>query len=133
MRLAPLLLALLVAMPVVAAQKETRIPDAAMATAVQLRDRALADDTGWQVVESLTTEVGPRLAGSDADARAVQWAVAKFKQLGFDKVWTEPVTFPKWERRSEHGAVLGAQAGVALRRIVKLHGLRTRDDDDGDG
>ena len=110
MRLAPLLLALLVAMPVVAAQKETRIPDAAMATAVQLRDRALADDTGWQVVESLTTEVGPRLAGSDADARAVQWAVAKFKQLGFDKVWTEPVTFPKWERRSEHGAVLGAHA-----------------------
>ena len=110
MRLAPLLLALLTALPAAAAQRETRIPEAAMATAIQLRDRALADDTGWKVVESLTTEVGPRLAGSEADARAVQWAVAKFKQLGFDKVWTEPVTFPKWERRSEHGEVLGTHS-----------------------
>jgi len=40
----------------------------------------------------------------------VQWAVAKFKQLGFDKVWTEPVSFPKWERRSEQADVLGAHA-----------------------
>ncbi len=110
MRLAPLLLALLVALPAAAAQKETRISDAAMTTAAQLRDRALTDPTAWQIVESLTTEVGPRLAGSPGDARAVQWAVAKFRQLGFDKVWTEPVTFPKWERRSEHGAVLGAHA-----------------------
>ncbi|HEY7600141.1 MAG TPA: M28 family peptidase, partial [Candidatus Limnocylindrales bacterium] len=64
-------------------------------------------DTGWKVTESLTTEVGPRLAGSDADARAVAWAKAKFAELGFDKVWTEPVTFPKWERRSQHAEVLG--------------------------
>ena len=34
-------------------------------------------------LESLTTEVGPRLAGSPADARAVAWAEAKFKELGF--------------------------------------------------
>jgi hypothetical protein len=107
MRLAPLLLALLVALPAAAAQHETRISDAAIRNATQLRDRALDDDTGWKIVESLTTEVGPRLAGSEADARAVQWAVAKFKQLGFDKVWTEPVTFPKWERHGESGQVLG--------------------------
>jgi len=109
MRLAPLLLASLPCLPAHAAQ-QTRIPETALATATQLRERALADDTGWKVVESLTTEVGPRLAGSEADARAVQWAVATFKQLGFDKVWTEPVTFPKWERRSEHAQVLGAHA-----------------------
>ncbi len=88
----------------------TRIPEAALAQAAELREQALADDTGWKVVESLTTEVGPRLAGSEADARAVEWAKAKFKALGFDKVWTEPVTFPKWERRSEHAQVLGAHA-----------------------
>ena len=109
MRLAPLLLALLVVLPAGAAQP-TRIPDSALQTAAQLRERALADDTGWAITESLTTEVGPRLAGSEADARAVAWARAKFEQLGFDKVWTEPVTFPKWERRSEHAEVLGAHA-----------------------
>ncbi len=97
----------MVAPATLAAQDQTRIPESAMQTAAQLRTRALADDTAWQVVESLTTEVGPRLAGSEADARAVAWAEAKFRQLGYDKVWTEPVTFPKWVRRSEHAAVVG--------------------------
>lgn len=93
-----------------AAQRETRIPEQAIATAAQLRETALASDLGYRITESLTTEVGPRLAGSEADARAVAWAVAKFKELGFDKVWTEPVTFPKWERRSESAQVVGANA-----------------------
>ena len=79
-------------------------------TPAQLREQALTDRTGWNVVESLTTEVGPRLAGSEADAKAVAWAQAKFKALGFDKVWIEPVTFPKWVRRSESAAVLGTHA-----------------------
>jgi carboxypeptidase Q len=113
MRLALGLLALALSPAVLAAETPsatTRIPDAALQAATQLRERALADDTAWDVVESLTTEVGPRLAGSPADARAVQWAEAKFKQLGYDKVWLEPVSFPKWERRSEHAAVVGAHA-----------------------
>ncbi|MFS8137170.1 MAG: M28 family peptidase [Thermomonas sp.] len=111
MRRTVLLLALAVALGApLHAHNTTRIGDAALKTADHLRVKALNDDTGWQVVESLTTEVGPRLAGSEADARAVAWAVAKFKALGYDKVWTEPVTFPKWVRRSEHGEVLGRSA-----------------------
>jgi Zn-dependent M28 family amino/carboxypeptidase len=101
---------LLLAATQLATAAETRIPDAALQQAAPLRERALADDTGWKVTESLTTEVGPRLAGSEADARAVAWAQAKFRELGFDKVWIEPVTFPKWGRRSESAAVLGAHA-----------------------
>ena len=89
---------------------QTRIPDPALAQAAQLRERALADDTGWKVTESLTTEIGPRLAGSEADARAVAWATAKFRELGFDRVWTEPVTFPRWVRRGERAEVLGPHA-----------------------
>ena len=90
--------------------RDTRIPDAAIANGAQLREQALQDKTAWQVVESLTTEVGPRLAGSEADARAVHWAQAKFKALGYDKVWLQPVSFPKWVRRSERGDVIGAHA-----------------------
>jgi len=114
MRLVSCLLALALSAVALAADETpaptTRIPDTSLQTAAQLRERALADSTGWNVVESLTTEVGPRLAGSEADARAVHWAEAKFKQLGYDKVWLEPVTFPKWERRSEHAEVLGTSA-----------------------
>jgi hypothetical protein len=102
-------LALLIAAPLQAAQP-TRIDAKALAQAANLRDAVLQDTTAWQVTESLTTEVGPRLAGSEADARAVEWAKAKFKALGYDKVWTEPVTFPKWVRRSEAAQVLGAHA-----------------------
>jgi len=93
-----------------AAPRETRIPDAAIAQATQLRETALASDLGYRITQSLTTEVGPRMAGSEGDARAVAWAQAKFRELGFDKVWTQPVTFPKWLRRSESASVLGANA-----------------------
>ncbi|WP_028840286.1 M28 family peptidase [Thermomonas fusca] len=102
-------LALLVANPLQAAQP-TRIDAKALTQAANLRDAVLKDATAWQVTESLTTEVGPRLAGSEADARAVEWAKAKFKALGYDRVWTEPVTFPKWVRRGEAAQVLGAHA-----------------------
>ena len=87
-----------------------RIPERAIERAAQLRADALDSDLGYRVIESLTTEVGPRLAGSEADARAVAWAQAKFKALGYDRVWLEPVTFPKWVRRSERADVLGANA-----------------------
>ncbi len=88
------------------ASAATTIPATAVETAAQLRDKALHDGTAMAVVTSLTTEVGPRLAGSEADRRGVEWAVAKFRELGFDKVYTEPVTYPKWVRRSEHGAIV---------------------------
>ena len=109
MRLASLLLCLAVAAPAIA-QDQTTIPEAALETAAQLREQALADDTSWRVTESLTTEIGPRLPGSEADARAVAWAEAKFRALGFDRVWTEPVTFPRWVRNSESARVVGAHA-----------------------
>jgi hypothetical protein len=85
---------------------DTRIPDAAVKTAKQLRDKALNDDTGYRIVSSLTTEVGSRLAGGVNDARGRAWAIAKFKALGYDKVYTEAVSYPLWQRRSEHGAIV---------------------------
>ncbi|HEY4555758.1 MAG TPA: M28 family peptidase, partial [Lysobacter sp.] len=96
--------------PAFAADRPVRIPDAAMAQAATLREQALTSDLAYRITESITTEVGPRMAGSEADARAVAWAQAKFKSLGYDRVWTEPVTFPKWERRSERAEVLGKHA-----------------------
>jgi len=92
------------------AASSTTIPADAVAAATSLRDKAMADNTAYDVVSSLTTEVGARLAGSPADQRGRDWAVAKFKALGFDKVYVEPVTYPLWERHSEHGAIVGDHA-----------------------
>ncbi|MBY0574784.1 MAG: M20/M25/M40 family metallo-hydrolase [Undibacterium sp.] len=75
-------------------------------TAAKIRDAALKDNLSYKILESLTTEVGPRMAGTPADARAVAWAEAKFKELGFDKIWKEPVTFPSWKRGVEKAEIL---------------------------
>ena len=40
----------------------------------------------YGIVESLTTEVGPRLAGTEAEARAREWALATLRELGFANV-----------------------------------------------
>ena len=77
-----------------------------LATASKLAQQALKSNRGYEIVESLTTEVGHRMAGTENDAKGVQWAVNKFNELGFDKVWTEPVTFPTWERGIEQAKVL---------------------------
>ncbi|MDR6991616.1 acetylornithine deacetylase/succinyl-diaminopimelate desuccinylase-like protein [Luteimonas sp. 3794] len=103
--------ALLAGSPAFAQSREAApLSPAALEEAAQLRERAAQDGTAYALIESLTTEIGPRLPGSEADARAVAWAKARFEALGYDKVWTEPVTFPKWERRSERASVVGAHA-----------------------
>ncbi len=94
-RLAPGLAACLLTVTSYAAEPLT---DAAVAEARALRERALADDTAYELIRSLTTEVGPRLAGSPGDARAVEWSVARLKALGFSNVRAEPVTVPRWVR-----------------------------------
>jgi Zn-dependent M28 family amino/carboxypeptidase len=102
----PLTLALFACIPALAANAPTTLAPADLAVAAQLRERALRDDTAWDFTADLTTEIGERLAAGANDAKARDWVIAKFKALGFDKVWTEPVTYPKWVRRSEHGEIV---------------------------
>lgn len=64
----------------------------------ELKATALKSDLSYQLIESLTTEVGHRLMGSDGDKKSIVWAVDKMKALGFDKVWTEEVTGSYWLR-----------------------------------
>jgi len=64
----------------------------------ELKTTALKSDLSYQLIESLTTEVGHRLMGSDGDKKSIVWAVDKMKALGFDKVWTEEVTGSYWLR-----------------------------------
>jgi Zn-dependent M28 family amino/carboxypeptidase len=82
------------------------LTDAALAEARALRERALADDTAYELTRSLTTEVGPRLAGSPGDARAVEWSVAKLKALGFSNVRAEPVTVSRWVRGEARAEII---------------------------
>jgi hypothetical protein len=83
-------LSLALALPAAAA---TSAPLAAAA------DEALESDTlAWDFTEGVTTEVGPRLAGSEAEARARAFAVKWLEAHGFANVHVEPFTIPGWER-----------------------------------
>ena len=72
----------------------------------RLQKLALTSTHAYDITESLTTEIGPRLAGSDAEARARDWAMAKMKALGFENVRNEPFTVPGWVRGVETAEIL---------------------------
>jgi hypothetical protein len=75
-------------------------------TVAALRDAALHDQYAWNITEGLTTEVGQRLAGTEAEARGREWAVAKLKALGFSNVQVEPFDMPTWTRGPESVEIL---------------------------
>ncbi len=62
---------------------------------------ALESTSPYDVARSLSDEVGPRLAGSEGDARAVAWGVRTMNAMGFANVHTEPVMVPVWKRGAE--------------------------------
>src|SRR5215213_9565246 len=72
-----------------------------------LRDSALNDDYAWNITEGLTTEVGQRLAGTEAEARARAWAVVKLRSLGFSNVRVETFDMPIWTRGPESVEIVG--------------------------
>ena len=86
----------------------TVIPADLADKAVLLRERALFDNLSVDIVESLTTEVGPRRVGTEGDRRAIAWAEAKFRELGFDRVWTEEFPIPHGWIRGEAEAEIVA-------------------------
>ncbi len=73
---------------------------------VALRDAALTDDLAYEITEGLTTEVGPRLAGTEAEARARAWALKTLTALGFKNVRNEPFQMQTWVRGAETLEVL---------------------------
>ena len=78
------------------------VTEAQKETATQLIQTALKSDLGFSIVESLTTEIGPRLGGSEAEKRARDWGVKLGHRLGFDKVSIEEFTMPFWDRGHLH-------------------------------
>ena len=73
--------------------------------AARLRDRALSGSGAYDILESLTTEIGPRPAGSPAFARSKDWAIARMTALGFKNVHAEPFTILAWFKGVETAEV----------------------------
>ena len=88
-RIIPALAALALAVPVSATPPPVQLAEVA--------DEALHRDTAaWDFVEGITTEVGQRQAGTEAEARGRAWAVQWLKARGFKNVADEPYMMPTW-------------------------------------
>jgi len=105
--LTPFALAAIVAVSPATAQQADVLDPAIRAEAEALMAAGLKDDVGLEFTESLTTEIGPRLAGSDAEWRARQWAMIKLKDLNFQQAYIEDFNLPYWERVSDSASVVG--------------------------
>lgn len=81
---------------------DTVVTAAQKKNAEELIQTALKSELGFEIVTSLTTEIGPRLGGSEAEARARDWGVSLGKRLGFDKASIETFTMPFWDRGHLH-------------------------------
>ncbi|MFK8052801.1 MAG: M28 family peptidase [Woeseiaceae bacterium] len=88
------------------AQEAAEIPESVRDTVNSLIDGGLNDDVGYTFVRDMTTEVGPRLAGSEAEARARDWASRQLTDLGFSNIHVEPFEIPYWSRRIDRARIV---------------------------
>ncbi len=71
-----------------------------------LADIALNGSHGYDITRSLTTQIGPRLAGTPQEANARIWAQDKFKELGFANIRTESFPVKGWARGLESATIV---------------------------
>ncbi|KLI63165.1 M20/M25/M40 family metallo-hydrolase [Aurantiacibacter marinus] len=68
------------------------------------------DEIAWDFLEGITTEVGPRLAGTEDEARGRAWAIEWLRERGFANVVDEPFMHNTWVRGEERARVTGRYA-----------------------
>ncbi len=62
----------------------------------------VSDTYAWDFVEGVTTEVGPRQAGTEAEERARVWAMDWLERHGFANIANEPFEMETWVPGTTH-------------------------------
>ncbi len=78
---------------------------------------ALEERKGYRLLKEFVS-IGPRLSGSENSIKAIHWAKNKMKELGFDKVWLQPVMVPHWERGNVESASIKNSENFGGRKLV---------------
>jgi carboxypeptidase Q len=82
-----------------------------------LFNSVLENGKSYEWLRDLTQNVGGRLSGSPAAARAVIWGEDLMNQVGLDSVWLQPVMVPHWirgEKETARYAINGTKKKVAI-------------------
>ncbi|MCB2088823.1 MAG: M28 family peptidase [Sphingomonadaceae bacterium] len=89
----------------IAASAQLGVADPQSRSIADAADKALEQDVlAWDFVEGITTEVGPRQAGTEAEARGRAWAMRWLKARGFANVADEPYQMQTWVPGDVHKA-----------------------------
>ena len=105
----PLLTALLLATVTTPALAATRVEQAAA-----VRDAALAKSEALPMLTDLTTTVGQRLAGTEAEARGRDWAIKAMQAAGLTNIKQEPFPLTVWRRGAESAEIIGTGQKLAI-------------------
>ncbi|MEO8171925.1 MAG: M20/M25/M40 family metallo-hydrolase [Sediminibacterium sp.] len=84
----------LIVLPIAAMTQS--VDDAAMIK--KISDEVLSNGKAYEQLYQLTKQIGGRLAGSPAFAKAVQWGKATMEKNGADNVWLQECMVPHWVR-----------------------------------
>ena len=85
-------------------------------------NEALSKGQSYEYLRQLTTQIGPRLSGSEGAKKAVIWGKNLLEIGGYDKVFLQDVMVPHWVRgKKEEGYILNGKQKISV-PLVALGG-----------
>lgn len=85
-------------------------------------NESLSNGKSYEWLRDLTTNVGPRLSGSEGAKKAVQWGKTLLESGGYDRVFLQDVMVPHWIRGAkEEGYILDGKQKIKV-PLVALGG-----------
>ncbi len=88
------------------AHSDTYDLDEIISKATELREIAKQSDLSYDLLRSLTTEVGARHPGTPGELAGIKWAERELTKLGFDKVYKEKFSMQGWVRVTESAKIV---------------------------
>ena len=74
--------------------------------AERIRSAAFESTVGYDALAELCDDYGHRLSGTQTLEDAIDWAVEKMREFGFENVRKEPVQVPVWVRNEESATII---------------------------
>ena len=85
-------------------------------------NEALGKGKSYEYLRQLTTQIGPRLSGSEGAKKAVDWGKNLLESGGYDRVFLQDVMVPHWVRGAkEEGYILNGKTKTVV-PLVALGG-----------
>ena len=85
-------------------------------------NEALGKGKSYEYLRQLTTQIGPRLSGSEGAKKAVEWGKNLLESGGYDRVFLQDLMVPHWVRGAkEEGYFLNGKTKTVV-PLVALGG-----------